>query len=411
MGRRRCAVVVVALAAILGLAGCGGPGAKFVDPAKASAPPGPTLNVNPADGATDVPVSAEVGLQGGGDRLTTVALAAASGKGVTGKLRDDASTWVPDEPLDYATTYQVTVTATAAAAAGKSVTRTTKFTTMQRPANRMDAHLYMTDNAAYGQAMPIVLEFKQGGVAPADRAAVERRLFVTSEPAQPGVWHWDSNTQVEYRPREYWQPGTKIHGRFALGGLPVGGDRYGKQDITIDASIDTVRREIEVDNGSKQLTAKQDGQVAKTMAVSLGRADKPSFAGTMVIMERLDKTTFDSSTYGTPVNSKDGYRTDVQFAERLTWDGQFIHAAPWSVADQGHTNVSHGCVNVSTEGGQWIYNWVKIGDPVVVRGTGQRLGQGNGWTAWDLSWDDFVKGSALPAAGQSSAPTPGPTAS
>jgi lipoprotein-anchoring transpeptidase ErfK/SrfK len=407
MRRQRRAVVLAALVAALGLTGCGGPANKFVNPGRSSAPAGPTLNVNPAANAADVPVSAEIGLQSGGDKLTAVKLADTGGKLVTGKLRDDASSWVPDEPLSYATAYQATVTATTAT--GKSVTETTKFTTMQRPGNRMDSHLYMADNATYGQAMPIVIEFKQGGVAPADRAAVERRLFVSSEPAQPGVWHWDSNTQVEYRPKDFWQPGTKIHGRLALGGLPVGGGRYGQQDITIDAAIDTVKRVIKVDNATKQLTAEEDGSVVKTMPVSLGKPEHPSFSGTMTIMEKLDKTTFDSSTYGTPVSSKDGYRTDVQFAERLSWDGQFIHAAPWSVAQQGNTNVSHGCVNVSTDDGQWIYNWVKVGDPVIVKGTEQHLGEGNGWTAWDLPWDEFVKGSALPNAGRSPGPAPAPT--
>ncbi len=170
--------------------------------------------------------------------------------------------------------------------------------------------------------------------------------------------------------------------------------------------MDTALREVEVDDTTKQLVAKQDGQVVKTMPVSLGKPEKPSFSGTMVVMERLDRTTFDSSTYGTPVNSTDGYRTEVEFAERLTWDGQFIHAAPWSVAQQGHVNVSHGCVNVATDNAQWLYNWFKIGDPVVVKGTEQHLPPGNGWTAWDLSWDDFLAGSALHAP-----VTPAPTGS
>ncbi|GII21616.1 L,D-transpeptidase [Planosporangium mesophilum] len=408
MKPQRRAALIMALVAVFALAGCNAAGNRFVQPG-ASKPAGPVLAVTPAKDATDVPVSAEVALQGGTDTLTRVKLTDAHDKSVGGKLRDDASSWVPDEPLDYDTGYTVTVTARSAT--GKTIDQTTKFTTMKRPANRMDAHLYMSDHATYGQAMPIVIEFKQGGVAPADRAAVERRLFVTSEPAQPGAWHWDSNSQVEYRPKEYWQPGTKIHGRFALGGLPVGGGRYGQQDITIGATIDNTRRVIRVDNATKQLTALQDDQVVKTMPVSLGSPQHPSFYGTMVIMERLDKTTFDSSTYGTPVNSPEGYRTDVQFAERLTWDGQFIHAAPWSVAQQGHTNVSHGCVNVSTENGQWIYSWVKVGDPVVVKGTEHNLSAGNGWTAWNMSWDDFVKGSALPAPGESPSPTPAPSAS
>ena len=150
--------------------------------------------------------------------------------------------------------------------------------------------------------------------------------------------------------------------------------------------------------------------MVKTFPVSLGRPTKPSFSGNMVIMERLDKTVFDSSTYGTPVNSADGYRTDIQFAERLTWDGQFIHAAPWSVADQGKRNVSHGCVNVSLDNGHWIYDWTKIGDPVVVKGTERQLNIGNGFTAWNMSWDQFLAGSALQG-GTSSSASPQPSTS
>ncbi len=390
-GRRERGVALAALVAVLCLVGCTGGGARFVQPS-GSASAGVTLGVIPADKATDVPVSAEVGL-GQGAKLEAVELTDAGGKRVPGKLRDDRSSWVPDEPLDYTTTYTARVTGKNAA--GTSGTQTTTFTTMSRPGNRMEAHLYMSDNATYGQAMPLVIEFKQGGVKSADRAAVERRLFVTSDPPQVGAWHWDSDAQAEYRPKDYWQPGTKLRARLGLGGLPVGGGRYGQQDITIEASIDVAKRIVEVDNATKQLTARQDNQVVKTAPVSLGKPEKPSYSGTMVVMERLDKTTFDSSTYGTPVNSADGYRTDVRFAERLTWDGQFIHAAPWSVAQQGRTNVSHGCVNVSPDNAQWLFNWIKVGDPVVVKGTEQRLNQGNGWTAWDLSWEDFLKGSAL----------------
>ena len=352
------------------------------------------FTVTPAANAKDVPVSAEIGLKDNAGSLTDVKLTDAGGKAVDGDWRADKSSWVPAAPLKYSTTYTAAVTAKDKA--GKTGTSTTTFTTMARPGNRMDAHLYMGDNVTYGQAMPVVVEFKNGGVAPANRATVERRMFVTSDPPQTGAWHWDSNIQAEYRPKDYWQPGTKLAVRLGLGGLPIGDGRYGAVDIVTKASIDTVRREIDVDNATKQLTAKQDGQVVKTFPVSLGKPAKPSFSGNMVIMERLDKTVFDSSTYGTPVNSPDGYRTDIQWAERLTWDGQFIHAAPWSVKQQGKTNVSHGCVNVSLDNGAWIYNWTKVGDPVTVKGTEKQLPVGDGFTAWTQSWDEFLKGSALP---------------
>jgi lipoprotein-anchoring transpeptidase ErfK/SrfK len=390
---KKTALVTVAVALVL--SGCtggkSGGGGAWHSPGTATA----AFTVTPAENAKDVPVSAEIALKDDAGSLTEVKLADADGKAVDGDWRADKSSWVPAGPLKYSTTYTASVTAKDKA--GKTGTSTTKFTTMARPGNRLEAHLYMGDNATYGQAMPVVVEFKNGGVAKANRAAVERRLFVTSDPPQTGAWHWDSNIQAEYRPKDYWQPGTKLTVRLGLGGLPIGDGRYGAVDITSKSSIDTVRREIDVDNATKKLTAKQDGQVVKTFPVSLGRPAKPSFSGTMVIMERLDKTVFDSSTYGTPVNSPDGYRTDIQWAERLTWDGQFIHAAPWSVNDQGKRNVSHGCVNVSLDNGAWIYNWTKIGDPVIVRGTEKQLNGGNGFTAWNQSWDDFVKGSALQA--------------
>lgn len=385
---------LLAIGALL-VAGAGGCTDDGATSGGAAADKRPTVEValTPADKAKGVPVSVEIEAKAKGGKVTEIAVKGGDGEPVEGAMRDDGSSWVPAEPLSYETAYTTTVTAQPAD--GEPVTTTATFTTMRRPGNRMGAHVYMSDNTTYGQAMPIVVEFKNGGVPEEHRATVERRLFVRSDPAQEGAWHWDSAVQVEYRPKVYWQPGTKLSVRLGLGGLPIGDGRYGQVDITIAASIDTVRREVVVDNATKKLTATQDGRAVRSAPVSLGKPAKPSFSGTMVVMERLASTVFDSSTYGTPVDSADGYRTKVKFAERLTWDGQFIHAAPWSVGDQGRRNVSHGCVNVSTENAQWVYNWIRVGDPVVVKGTGHRLKPGNGWTAWDLSWDDFVAGSAL----------------
>jgi lipoprotein-anchoring transpeptidase ErfK/SrfK len=388
------------LAVVLAVAGCtGGSGGASGDGSggseggKADRGPTATITVTPADKSTDVPVSAEVGVKVEGGELGEVALAAQGGAPVAGELRSDGSAWVPAEPLEYTTTYTATVTATVDG--GEPTETRTTFTTMRRPGNRMGAHVYMADDAVYGQAMPVVIEFAGGGVPEPHRATVERRLFVRSDPPQEGSWSWDSATQIEYRPREFWEPGTKLNIRLGLGGLPIGDGRHGQVDITIRASIDTVRRSVTVDNRTKRLTATQDGRAIKIMPVSLGKPSAPSLSGKMVIMERLAATVFDSSTYGTPVNAADGYRTKVKHAERLTWDGQFIHAAPWSVASQGRRNVSHGCVNVSPANGRWLFDWFKVGDPVEVKGTGQRLNGGNGWTAWNQSWEDFKAGSAL----------------
>jgi lipoprotein-anchoring transpeptidase ErfK/SrfK len=370
------------------------------------------LAVTPAEAATDVPVSAEIEVKATGGKVSEVTLADPTGAAVAGAMRADGTSWVPTSPLKYTTQYKAVVKA--ADDKGKTAEKTINFTTMARPGNRMGAQVFMSDNiTTYGQAMPIVVEFRNGGVKGKDqKAIVEKRLFVTSEPAQEGIWHWDSDIQVEYRPKEYWQAGTKLKVRLGLGGLPLGDGRYGETDITINAGIDKVRRAIEVDNATKQLVATQDGNVVKQMPVSLGKTANPSMSGTMVIIERLEKTVFDSSTYGVPSNSADGYRTDIQFAERLTWSGQFIHAAPWSVEDQGKRNVSHGCVNISLDNATWIYQWTRVGDPVIVKGTEEKLPGGDGWTAWNLSWEEFQKGSALLKAGTpGSGNGPGPSTS
>lgn len=112
----------------------------------------------------------------------------------------------------------------------------------------------------------------------------------------------------------------------------------------------------------------------------------------MVIMEKKGSTVFDTRDEPDPDNR---YVTEIDYAQRLTWNGEYIHAAPWSEHVQGRQNVSHGCVNISTAHARWLFSTTKIGDPITVAGTERQLTAGNGWTAWNLSWPEFVKGSAL----------------
>ena len=91
-----------------------------------------------------------------------------------------------------------------------------------------------------------------------------------------------------------------------------------------------------------------------------------------------------------------GYVVNVQWAMRLTWGGEFIHSAPWSTGAQGRYNVSHGCVNLAPRNAKWLFDITHVGDPVIVKGTERTLIHGNGWTAWDRPWSEYVKGSALP---------------
>lgn len=394
---------LLGLVGVLALAGCAGSSASWHRPGATVSPKNPLAPTvtYPADKATGVPTSAEITYRAKAGSSTKLELSDGDST-VTGAQRMDGSSWVPAEQLRYGTKYTLKITGSAG---GKSGTTTTTFTTMPKPANLVTTHSYLGDGQVVGVGAPIVLTFSHA-VAESQQAAVQKRLFVTSDPAQEGVWAWFSATEVHYRPKDYWQPGTKISLRAALGGMPMGGDWYGVDDLTLHMSVGA-RQSIEVDNTTKKLTFTKDGQAVKSMPVSLGKPDAPSSSGNMVVMIKSQWEWFDSSTYGVPVNSPDGYRTKVYWDLRLTWGGEYIHAAPWSVADQGVRNVSHGCVNLSDANAQWLFGQVQVGDPVIVKNTERHLKWGDGWTDWDQSWDDYAKASALPAGTQVAlSPTP-----
>jgi lipoprotein-anchoring transpeptidase ErfK/SrfK len=403
MGGKRRKLAAVAVAMVLApvmLSGCGDPKpAAWVGPPASAAPSAPVveaaavpvaLTITPAAGKKGVPVSAEIGLRVSGGKVTSVTLTDSKGRVVPGALRDDGSSWVPSKTLKTSQTYAASAVATSET--GLTKTATTTFTTMGAPGRKTGTGLYLFDDHTYGVAMPVVAEFNPG-IKKADRAAVQKRLFVRSDPPQPGVWSWTSSgTQAYYRGPQFWQPGTKLTVRLAVGGLPTGGGRYGDRDRSATAKIGR-SFVMKVDNATKKMIVEEGGKVVRTMPVSLGKPSTPSSSGTMVVMDKQEQTVFDTTAELGPVN---GYRTEIEFAQRLTWSGQYIHSAPWSTGAQGHRNVSHGCVNISPSNARWLFAKSLIGDPVTVKGTGDKLEYGNGWTAWNLSWPEFIKGSALP---------------
>jgi lipoprotein-anchoring transpeptidase ErfK/SrfK len=393
--RRATAALALVTALAFGAACSGGDsGAQWQGDGEPSASPSPDSKAvasitAPAADAKDVPASAEFSFTTERAVSSTFELKDAAGTVVQGALRDDKSSWVPAAALDYATAYTATLTATDAD--GKPATATHTFTTMAKPDNTVRVTSFLGDNQVVGVAMPLIVRFSRD--IPEDkRADVQRRLFVTSNPPQVGIWHWATATEVRYRPKAYWKAGTKLSYRLATGGLPMGDGYYGRSDITVAASVGPAVV-LTVDNKSKMMTVARDGKVLRRIPVSLGKAKTPSSSGTMVIIEKLRTTVFDTFA---DLGPTEGYRINIEYAQRLTWGGEYIHAAPWSEGVQGRTNVSHGCVNISMANAVWLFGLTKMGDPVVVQGTERRLQNGNGWTDWDMTWDQYVKGSALP---------------
>jgi lipoprotein-anchoring transpeptidase ErfK/SrfK len=380
------------LAGVLALAGCagGGGGPDQPDGADVAA-----VILEPANATTDVITAAEIVFTTENAVDTTLGLAELDGTTVDGELSEDRTRWRPASQLAYQTTYVATLTAVGAD--GENAITISTFTTMAEPDQTIRVFSFLGSEAVVGVGMPLRIEFKDDGDSPhpipeEHRAEVEQRMSVRSDPPQEGVWHWVSGAEVHFRPMEFWQPGTQIHYRLATGGLPVGESWYLRNDLNVNLSVGG-QVLMEVDNLTRQMTVTVDGEVARTIPVSLGRSDFPSSSGTFVIMEKLTETVFDTRA---ELGPEEGYVVDIEYAMRLTYRGEFMHATVRSGEELGAENVTHGCINMARDNAEWLFGVThRWGDPVIIEGTTRQAELGNGWTDWNQSWEEYQQGSAL----------------
>ena len=145
-----------------------------------------------------------------------------------------------------------------------------------------------------------------------------------------------------------------------------------------------------------QMAVMVNGTLARTIPITGGKPGYETRSGTKLIVEKFAEKRMDAATVGIEPDDPEYYDIpDVQYAQRVTFTGEFLHAAPWSVSAQGSYNVSHGCVGMSTDNAAWLFNLTHRGDPVEVTGTRRGLEDGNGWTDWNESYAQYKQGSAL----------------
>ncbi|TKJ25268.1 hypothetical protein A6V29_04405 [Blastococcus sp. CCUG 61487] len=372
------------------LAGCGGDGGgSGSDDAAVETAPAQVV-LAPEDGATDVSplVPLEISVTDG--ELAEVALVDDAGAAVPGELAETdtgAEVWTPESPLAYGTTY--TLTATAANDADEETEASATFTTVT-PAALSTPSIGPLDGQTVGVGMPIRVWFDD---PVADKAAVERNLVVTSSTATDGVWNWFSDTEVHFRPSQYWPANTDVTLDAKLYGVDFGEGVWGEKDRTVSFSIGA--KHVSIADASTHTMEVYDGdRLVQTFPMSAGSPKNPSYNGAHVVTEMNRDRIMDSSTYGVPVDSPEGYRTPVEYAVRISDSGEFVHAAPWSVAQQGRENVSHGCINLSTENARWYFEFTRPGDVVEIRGSSAGALRSDVYD-WTIPWDEWQAGSAL----------------
>jgi lipoprotein-anchoring transpeptidase ErfK/SrfK len=405
-GRAAAAAVLLALAA----AGCTGtpsgstPGGPSDTPSAAAtttpARPPARLAVVPPDGTEDVSPVQPVVVTAQAGRLTSVAVRNAEGKAVRGALSADRTKWTSAEPLGYDKTYSVDAGATNAD--GRATRSTTRFSTLV-PRTFTLPYLFPGNGGptTVGVGQPITVRFDEPIT---DKAAAEKALVVTTSPRVEGAWHWFSDQQVHWRPRTYWRPGSKVTVQARVYGVHVGDDVYGQQDVTSSFTIGPSRI-FTIDDRTHHGVVRIDGKVVRRIPVSMGRGGKTvvdgkaiyftTQSGPHIVAEKYPVKQMKSESYGLPKDSPLGYDEKIPLAVRISPDGEFVHAASWSVDDQGVRNVSHGCVNIAPEHAKWFYKTFSYGDVVDIKNTGADLPFAPGYDEWGVPWSTWVAGSAL----------------
>jgi lipoprotein-anchoring transpeptidase ErfK/SrfK len=377
---------------LLFLAGCGADetgGSKQV--AAEDAPP-PQVTLAVADGSADVSPVVPLEISVAEGELAEATVVDGDGAAVPGSLAEsaenpDAQVFTPDEPLAYGASY--TLSATATNEDDEQAEATSTFTTVT-PETLSTPSIGPLDGMVVGVGMPIRVWFDS---AVADKAAVESRLLVTSSTPTDGSWNWFSDTEVHFRPSQYWPPNTEVTLDANLYGVDFGGGVWGEKDRAVSFSIGA--KHVSIADAATHMMEVYDGdQLVQTFPISAGSPDNPSYNGPHVVTELNRDRIMDSSTYGVPVDSPDGYRTPVEYAVRISDSGEFVHAAPWSVAQQGNTNVSHGCINMSTERAAWFFNFSRPGDVVEIRNSSAGDLRSDIYD-WVIPWDQWRAGSAL----------------
>ena len=380
-GRLRAAVAAVGVAA-LGLTGCTvGEGNGAEEAAQVEeANPKPVANVE--DGAEEWSVLDPVTVEIDGAKLDSVELTNDEGKEVAGELSEDGTSWTTTENLGYDRTY------TLEAKAGEEELSSSFQTVV--PTTMTYGYLSPQEGSTVGVGQPIAIRFDE---PIADRHAAQEAIKVTTEPAVEGAFYWLNNSEVRWRPAEYWPSGTTVNVEVDIYGKDLGNGYYGQENNSTNFTIGD-RVVAIADDATKTMTIERNGVVENSMPISMGSGTWPTPNGTYMIGDQHQNMVMDSTTYGLALEDG-GYKTPVKYATQMSYSGIYVHGAPWSVWAQGSQNVSHGCINVTDANAAWFQQNTKRGDIVIVKNTiGGTLPGTDGLGDWNIPWETWKAGNA-----------------
>lgn len=410
----RRAVITSALGLATGLAagGCASSAgastnAKWANPGQDPASVGSSIavpanvTVTPADAAKDVSPTQPIVVTTDRGTLSAVTVTTAGGKTVAGGLDADQKTWRSTGALGYGQTY--TVSATVNDGTSSAAPKTCSFTTV-KPSSTVTASFQanslnaLKSGGTYGVGQPVIVGFSK---AVSDRAAAEKAITIQTTPSVDGKFYWADNQTVHWRPENYWAKGTQITVKVNVFGVNLGKGVYGAANASTNFQIG--RSLIAVgDTNAHTVQVYIDGQLVRSMPSSFGKGGYTKAAdgstidfftrsGVHVVLEKDQTVNMNSASYGiTNKNDPNYYTEDVQLCTRISYSGEYLHAAPWNHS-LGKANLSHGCLNLSTADAQWVYNTFIVGDIVQVKGSPVNLPVWDGIGDWTVPYAQYGK--------------------
>ncbi|MBT2420985.1 L,D-transpeptidase family protein [Streptomyces sp. ISL-22] len=319
---------------------------------------------------------------------------------VAGRISEDGRRWEPHES-GLALAAEYTIDAVALDGHGRRSARHTTFTTYV-PEERFIGYVTPENRSTVGTGMIVSLRFNR---EIENRAAVERAVRVTAEPAVEIRPHWFGKARLDFRPEQYWKPGTRVTVALRLRDVEGAPGVYGLQYKTFSFTVG--RHQISVVDAARHtMQVRRAGELLATVPVTAGAPKTTTYNGKMVVTEMLELTRMNGATVGfKKKNGKGEYDIpDVPHAMRLTDSGTFLHGNYWAHASVfGRSNVSHGCVglrDVKGGGSQtpagWFFDRSLIGDVVeVVHSNDKKVAPDNGLGGWNMGWKEWKAGSAV----------------
>ncbi len=377
---RWVAIIAVTGAAGLLTAACSSGSQPPTTPAAsrsaASASASADLHISPGDGHHNVNPSKGITVTAASGSIKTVTVTSGH-QTVGGSFNGAHTVWQNQWALQPSRSY--TVHATAVNSSGTAITSTSSFRTLT-PAASDTAMIFEGYKQSYGVGIPIRLTFSSPVT---NKAAVEKSLQVSSSKPVTGAWYWDGNQTLYFRTMNYWPADTTVSFNGHLAGVEASPGVFFTADLTqtFDIGPSLV---VVASTKTHFLNVFYKGRLWGHWPISTGRPGLDTVNGTYITLEK-----------GNPVRMVgNGYNELVNDAVRFTYSGDYLHSAPWSVGEQGITNVSHGCVNLSPEHAAMYYDLATPGEPVTVTGSPHAGRWGDGFTVWFLTWKQLLKGSA-----------------